>query len=225
MDNHRMSRHYLTHPSGSLIYHWRAWRYRNGLWRPFRDQVSIWLEEWHASPRHLVLIGPSAGYTLNPGFLGRFDRVSALEPDGLARILLRRCYPTIRFDFHPALDRPETLLSRFPEAAYLCCNLLGQAWTRAAAEQWRPALEETLAGRSCASYHDVVSTGRLPEARGAIDLSAMAPMDELLGRFWTRGDLIVDDHGTYGMFADLPRRYALWQLTPKRVHLIEWLQG
>lgn len=220
-----MSRDYLIHPSGSLIYHWRAWRYRNKLWHPFRDQVSAWLAQWQPTPRHLVLIGPSAGYTLNPSFLCRFQRISALEPDRLARHLLTRRFPGIHFDFHPALYRPEMLLASFPEAAYLFCNLLGQTWTDIDPSLWRPALEATLTGRAWASYHDIVSTGRRPEARGNIDLSTMEPMDELLGRFWTRGDLIVDDHGTYGMFADLPRRYALWQLTPKRVHLIEWLQG
>jgi hypothetical protein len=220
-----MSRQYLTHPSGGLVYHWRAARDRNGLWRPFRDQIATWLAEWQPTPRHLVLIGPSAGYTLNPGFLARFDRVSALEPDGLACILLRRRYPAIRFDFHPALGQPEALLRQFPGAAYLFCNLLGQAWTSTAAEQWRPALEAALAGRSWASYHDIVSTTRPPDRTDAIDLAALGDPDDLLERFWVRGELSVDDHGTYGLFPDLPRRYALWQIGPGRFHLIEWLQG
>lgn len=220
-----MSRDYLIHPSGSLVYHWRAWRYRDTLWRPFRHRVDAWLAQWHPTPGHLVLIGPSAGYTLSPSFLGRFQRISVLEPDRLARHLLQRRFPAIHFDFHPALTRPESLLESFPEAAYLFCNVLGQAWTGAEESHWHRSLEASLAGQAWASYHDVVSTGRRPDSIDAIDLPAMVPFDDLLGRFWLHGDLTVDDHGTFGLFAELPRRYALWQLTPGRFHLIEWLQG
>jgi hypothetical protein len=225
MDNAGMSRGYLIHPSGSLIYHGRAWRYRDTLWRPFRDQVSAWLAQWQPAPGHLVLIGPSAGYTLNRSFLGGFQRISVLEPDWLARLLLRRRFPDIPFEFHPALETPKTLLDSFPEAAYLFCNLLGQTWTDAEPSHWRPAIEASLAGQVWASYHDVVSTSRQPDSSGGLDLTGIEPMENVLAHFWRHGELIVDDHGTYGLFADLPRRYSLWQLTPRRFHLIEWLQG
>lgn len=80
-------------PSGGLTYHLRALRWRRRLWTPFRAQVAAWLAAWQPPCSELLLLGPSAGYTLDPAFLSRFAAIHAVEPDPLAHWLLRRRFP------------------------------------------------------------------------------------------------------------------------------------
>ena len=57
-----LSDHWLS-PSGGLVYHLRALRHRHG-WQPYADRLAGWLQAWSPPCRSLVLIGPSAGWTL-----------------------------------------------------------------------------------------------------------------------------------------------------------------
>lgn len=75
----------LLTPSGGLVYHLRAWRYRAGLWAPFRQAVETWLASALLGPGELVLVGPSGGHCLPEVVLRRFERIVVLEPDPLAR--------------------------------------------------------------------------------------------------------------------------------------------
>ena len=88
--------------SGGLGYHWRAWRYRQHRWAPFHEAVAGWLEAWTPPARTLVLVGPSGGYALNARFLSRFEQHVVLEPDPLARLLLRRRFPGFAWRFERA---------------------------------------------------------------------------------------------------------------------------
>jgi len=222
---------YLLHPSGSLPYHLRAWRWRHSFWAPFHAQVRRWLTDWHPDTNHLVLIGPSAGYALPAQFLARFARISLLEPDPVARWLLRRRFPEAAFDAQDSeyLAQPggfARLAAAYPDAAFLFCNLLGQelqgqpaAFDRAA---WLAELEPALAGRPWASWHDLVSTARAPDSQMPLRLDQAIPLDELLTQFWHGGKLEVSDHETAGLCPQAPRSYSIWHLAPARYHLIEW---
>lgn len=223
---------YLLHPSGSLSYHLRAWRWRHSLWAPFHAQVRCWLTDWRPDTNHLVLIGPSGGYAFSAQFLARFARISLLEPDPLARWLLRRRFPETAFDGQDCEYLPKTggfarLAATYPDAAFLFCNLLGQelqgqpaGFDRAA---WLAELQPALAGRPWASWHDLVSTARAPDSHPALRLDHAIPLDELLAQFWHGGCLEVSDHETAGLCPQAPRRFGIWHLAPGRYHLIEWL--
>jgi hypothetical protein len=213
---------YLLHPSGGLGYHLRAWRHANGLWRDFRQTVAGWQADWAPPTDHLVLIGPSGGYSLNATFLTRFARITALEPDPLARWLFQRRFPGIGIDWAGALDDPARLPQRYPDAAYLFCNLLGQRLQTASAD-WPPLLAEALAGRPWASYHEIVSTRQRPHRLEPLDLDRLVPLEDLLARFWSGGELELVDHATYGLCPDAPRRYAIWPLMAGQFHLVEWV--
>ncbi|MCU0842567.1 MAG: hypothetical protein MUC79_12740 [Thiobacillaceae bacterium] len=215
----------LFHPSGGLRYHLRALRYRDGLWRPYRRAVASWLEDWRPPPKHLVLVGPSGGYTLTEAFLACFARVTVLEPDPLARAVLRRRFTGVVFDRAEPLRDPADLPRRFPDAAFLFCNLLGQAWQGLPASQSvQPAeVVKALAGRDWASYHDVVSTRRPADAEGPVELDRLPTLEALLGRFWRGGALEIVDHGTHGLCPEWRRAYVVWPLTPRQHQLVEWL--
>jgi hypothetical protein len=224
----------LFHPSGGVLYHLRAWRWRRTRWQPFHGEVARWLEAWHPRCRDLVLIGPSGGYALNARFLARFSRITVLEPDPLARRVLRRRFAEFDFEFTEAdsLARPEgpaELADRFADAAFLFCNLLGQRLIgqgpRHCRQDWLASLQMALQQREWASWHDLASTHRRPDRFGKLALALAEPLDDLLSRFWIGGVLEIHDHECVGMLPASPRSYFIWSLTPGRFHLVEWLQG
>lgn len=220
------------HPSGGLVYHLHAWRYGTTLWPAFHAHVHDWLAGWQPDANHLVLVGPSGGYALDAGFLGRFERITVLEPDGLARHLLSRRFPrsAFRFDTSFNLSRPDgfqRLAQRYPDAAFLFCNLLGQCLVGQASNfdrrAWLSDLAPALKGRSWASWHDLASSHREPDSRASFQLQRAEPLEGVLGRFWRGGELTIHDHECTGIASDAPRRYALWELRPGQYHVVEWL--
>jgi len=223
---------FLFHPSGSLPYHLRAWLWRRTLWAPFHAEVRRWLTDWRPETKHLVLIGPSGGYALSAQFLERFERIVVLEPDPLARWMLRRRFPEVAFewresDFPPQPGGFASLAASYPGAALLFCNLLGQelqgqpdGFNRAT---WLAELESALQGRAWASWHDRVSSARRPDRQPYLRFAYALPLNELLGHYWQGGSLEITDHETVGLCSQYPRRYAIWHLAPKVWHLIEWL--
>jgi hypothetical protein len=216
---------HLLHPSGGLVYHLRAWRHGNGLWRPFHRQVTDWLDAWRPEARELVLIGPSAGYALPRALPARFARVVAHEPDPVARYLLRRRFPDPRIQPAGPVEDLTVLARTHPDAAFLFCNLLGQDWMARAPEAWHAELGAAMAGREWASYHEIASTTRPPVQAGPLIEAACPAFETLLARFWQGPELLVEDHGTLGLFPELPREYFVWNFIPGRFHLVEWLRG
>jgi hypothetical protein len=214
----------LFHDSGGLVYHLRAWRWRDTLWRAYHAQVAAWLRAWRPRARHLVLIGPSGGYALSTEFLARFAAVTALEPDPLARIILRHRFPGVAWRFAGPLADPADLPAEHPDAAFLFCNLLGQAWRVAPMPDWQVRLEAALRGREWASFHDVASTDRPPDDATPREVPGGTPFDAVIGLFWRHGEISVEDHETHDLCPRLPRAYVPWQLRPGRFHLVAWLR-
>ena len=216
-------------PSGGLRYHLRALAYRRTLWLPFRRQVAAWLAEWQPPCDRVVLVGPSAGHTLPLTWLERFAEWVVLEPDPLARWWLARRAPG-PWRFEPALDlRCEggvaALADRYPDAALLFCNLLGQLGPPDGGTTWPSVLAQALAGRHWASWHDVLSTSRRPDCAdpAARVLPGGSELPAVVGYFWSGGRLEVVDHATFALGGDVAHAYALWRLRPRRWHLIEWV--
>lgn len=229
----------VINPTGGLIYHLRAARHANGAWAPFRRDLGRWLEGWRPRERKLLLIGPSAGYSLLPSFLRRFESFVAVDPDPLARWMFTRRLGSPagweRGDYlrdgagEPSSRRFAELLAAHPGHAVLFCNLLGQlkllpGVKEPALRGWFASLPEMLKGRSFASYHDRLSgelAPRLSPESGALT------NDQLSARFYnhvSRSDgraLELIDHLTDGIFPGLPRAYFHWQLHPRAHHLIE----
>lgn len=221
----------LLDDSGGLSYHFRALRYRRSLWQPFTRQVALWLGAWQPPEDTLVIIGPNAGYTLDAAFLGRFTRIVILEPDPLARWLLARRFPACRFE-HEVLDccagvhGPAMLRARFPGAAFLFSNLLGQLIDRID-PRWPAALLDAMQGASWASYHDLAACSEAPRRDSALKLKGSETLEAILQRYWPgdasgRGgrERRIHDHGS---FEQLPAQAcAPWSITPRQHHLVAW---
>jgi len=217
----------LLHDSGGLRWHLSALRHRRGSWQPFRDCISNWLAHWQPARDKLLLVGPSAGWTLPQAFPRRFREVRVLEPDPLARLGLARhlvdCAP--QFD---ALDAfaPGGLLAlreRYADYAVLFCNVLGQLAPDEDSAAWCAALRTALAPVAWASWHDIASSARPIDDAGEQEIPAHCGFDALLGRFWHGGSLVVTDHGSLALAAGEAFRCVGWALRPRQHHLVGWV--
>lgn len=199
-------------PSGGVLYHLRAWRSQSA-WQPFREQIKAWLEAWSPPTNELILVGPSAGYTLPTDWLKNFDQITAYDLDPLAPALFRLQHPKIKITFQRqdmfwrrgqlSLDPLKAALRIHPKAAVLFVNVLGQVLVERKAQEsdWQEflaGLRRELGSRSWASYHDRYSS------------SGTEVIDHLTGGRWSEG---------------LKKNEFRWQLTAQRSHQIEGLQA
>lgn len=215
---------HLLAASGGLVWHLAALRYRNTLWRAFRENLEVWLEAWRPSSSRLLLVGPSAGWTLPAALPGRFAEVVALEPDPLARRLLGRRFSGIRFDrldlFAPGgLDALHGLYSGY---ALLFCNVLGQLAPEQRSELWCERLRAALQRFDWASWHDLASSARPPDRRDRSPWPAGTSFDSALAGAWSGGEIEVRDHGTLALAAREGFETCSWSLRPGQHHLVAW---
>lgn len=233
-------------PAGGLRYHLRALKHSERLWAPFRWPLGEWLLSWEPPEPTLVLVGPSAGYNLQPFLLERFERVVILEPDPLAHWIFRYRLSRVPLERRPRLEfvrqdhlvlHPERLaplLERLGPSAILFCNVIGQLrflldqgdLTGPAASAIKDAVRAAIAGRSWASFHDRVSGQLAPTIEDPVLSERRWSSRELLDAAYYAGGEAVDaallDHGTEGFFPeDLPHLYFRWELEPGMFHLIE----
>ncbi|CBL45676.1 Hypothetical protein HDN1F_20930 [gamma proteobacterium HdN1] len=222
-------------------------RYRK-RWQPFVQAVHTWIYAWtEALPRSLnalILVGPSAGWSLPLAAFKRFEQVVIFEPDAVARALLGarmrpvRAYSVrLHYDHHDlfAAGGLQYLHATYPTAAILFCNVLGQlnlivpehSSTAAAVCK---GIASTLQDRHWASYHDLISTTTPPQTGLApcstahgVYFPTRTPLEQVLIRFWTQSEIELYDHETNSLGNADPFQCALWQITPARWHLVQWV--
>lgn len=224
----------------------RALRHAKRLWEPFRWPLGEWLLRWQTHEPTLLLVGPSAGYNLQPFLLERFRRVVVLEPDPVARWLLRRRLARVPLEPRPELEfiaedqlvyHPERLaqlLARLGPTAILFCNLLGQLQHLLELDDTvdprfsavRSAVQQALEGRSWASFHDRVSGPLAPSLEEPLLSAHRWSDEELVEHAFYGGTNVIGgtllDHGTRGFFPEqLPHLYLRWELEPGAFHVIE----
>ena len=220
-------------PSGGLLWHLRALRYRRH-WRPFRAAIGRWLEDWPHGRDHLLLLGPSAGWCLPSAFLAGFRSIHAVDLDPLAPWLfdrlhgagLRRAAVGVRWQQADIFATLGPLLRSFPQHAVLFGNILGQRRLYcsdvATAEADLRRLTGALRGRVWASFHDRLSIDREVAGRPveAVQASRSLASEELAMRFGGGG--VWTDHLTAEVIAgDVACLYLPWPLMPGRLHIVE----
>ncbi len=232
-------------PAGGIRYHLRARRYAKKLWEPFRWSLGEWLLGWQPSESELLLVGPSAGYNLQPFLFERFQTVVVLEPDPIARFLFERRLRRAPLERQPRLEfigkdhwvrHPERLLpllERLGQPALLFSNVIGQVMSLLDAEAEvaelqavRSAVRAALEHRSWASFHDRVSGPLAPSLEGLTVAARRWSDQEVLANAYAGEEqtLVVElsDHYTDGFFPEeLPHAYLRWELEPGGYHLIE----
>lgn len=235
-------------PAGGLAYHALARRHAKALWQPFRCALGEWLLRWTPPETSLLLVGPSAGYNLQPSLFERFERLVVLEPDPVARFLFERRLRRAPLERQPRLEfiaddhlvqHPERLvplLERLDQPALLFGNVLGQIMVLLDEPEPGPglaavqrAVRAAIAGRSFASIHDRLSGSLRPSFDGLRDSPHRWSDSEALAEAYrhdgsTRVEL--QDHATEGFFPhELPHAYLRWELEPGQHHLMEAVAG
>lgn len=223
----------LFSPSGGLLWHGRALAQR-ALWAEFRELIEAWLRGWQPPARGLLLLGPSAGWCLPDSFLGRFEYIHAVDTDPLAPLLfklrhgswLRQRGTHLNWQKGDLFEQLDFLLQALPAHAVLFANVLGQrAFHRedsAATERELAGLQQRLAGRSWASFHDRLSgewragvpPGRPFRSTTVVDALTLAQRVAHAGQW--------NDHlTTHVLPADCERRFIPWMIGRGRLHWIE----
>jgi hypothetical protein len=235
---------HVVHPSGGLVYHFRAFQNSVTRWEPFRRQVESWLNEWNPPGDHLLLIAPSGGYTLPLPWFSRFKIITALELDPIARRIfsyrlkqtLGENAPQIEWVTEDFLspsqpERLRTLSNKFSKVPVLWSNVLGQLHLDLPEEQtfpsqdWHRAFQEFIQNRSAASYHDRLS-GQTQAwdlaALHAVEKSSAPKSNKELAQFLTIS-CVLTDHETELFSKDFGlRQYSAWQISPEQSQLIEF---
>ncbi len=235
----------LVNGAGGLAYHLTALRFRRTLWQPYHAQVADVLALWAPPQRALVVIGPSAGWNLPAAFLARFDTVTAIEPDPLARWLLRRRFAKVHWQFDandyftphgplPWRDNLDRLFARYPHQALLFSEFLGQLLglypdavaterdgalvTTPAFDAWRGHLRAHLQARTFCTLHDrwVSHTPPLPLPAPPLPFAVDGPPPPAL---WPQPDAALDPL-TATLTPQPPQRVLLWQRLPGRWHVM-----
>ena len=214
--------------SGGLTYHLRALRFAKNYWQGHRKGTQKFLEAWNPKASALVLVGPSAGYSLPEEFLNRFTQIIAIEPDAIARLLFAarlKVKPTWKpgsLDFSQPVTKEQ-----FPEAcAFLFANVLGQVPIRNV-PQFRANFMNFVNGHEWASYHDALSGEEFEfdtDESGHRKATLAQMKSWIYLKFTKKSTLEVTAHVAPDLFLEkdhLQYRYWQWQLTPKRSHLIE----
>ena len=243
-----MSIRELLNPAGGIRYHLRARSYRRELWQPFRMEIGEYILRWKPRESTLLLVGPSAGYCLQPFFFERFERVVCLEPDPIARWLFARKIAIAPLESRPRLEfisqdhlvrfteRLPKLVRSLGDCALLFSNVLGQIRGLLEVDdsstpefvRIRNAVQEATEGRAFASFHDRVSGNIRPTFAPPLTFPQRLGDAELLENLFKharfadgeRRELL--DHLTAGFFAEnLPHSYFVWRLEPGRYHVIE----
>lgn len=226
-------RNQLLHPSGGLVWHLRAWQNHQN-WQPLKKALSEWLNDWidtfPPQQKSLVLVGPSAGWTLPLDQLKRFTHISVFEPDILARQLLKLRLRHTRLQIDSvdifAPDGLEYLRTHYADHAILFCNVLGQLSPDdpTLAESWCQSIMQTLNAHHWASYHDLISTQQAPfQTQTHHKFPPDTSIENILSAFWRESEIEICDHQTHWFtqthsFACIP-----WQLRKSQWHLVQWL--
>ncbi len=222
----------LVDATGGLRWHMRALACRSSLWAPFRRSLAHWIADWRPPAQRILLVGPSAGWCLPKAFLERFTHVSAIDLDPAARSLFslnhRAARGKLSWSTADFFADPARVLADHSDHAVLLCNVAGQRRFHHA--DWRSCeaemrdLRATLAGRSWASFHDLVSGPGVSDLWPRA-LESRPEGERLLRDYGLDGEWL--DHLTADLFApSQPRMILPWRFKRDRIHLVEagWSQ-
>lgn len=233
-----MSQWGLVNPAGGFLYHCKALLYSKRLWSPFIREIGAWQESWPLQNREIILIGPSAGYSLSKKFIHRFERRMAVDPDPLASKLFQFRFGKCEWntnDFFLKGDEEtrraefKKFLEAHPQSAVLFCNFLGQLgvfWSESQIDRemkrTQDFLKENLSHRTWATYHDRFS-GKIKPKRLRLSSDHALSNEELIDAFYpknVKGELF--DHHTLGFTPQsVPHEYWVWEISPNYYQLIE----
>ena len=233
----------LINPAGGFCYHYKAYTNKHS-WASFLDQSKKWQTQLSNQNSKLLLIGPSAGYSLSSQLLSKYNQIDVLEIDSLAKWLFKKRFskhPNIKFSnkiyfsikndsFNLIVEDLKQIKKDFPQHDIFFCNFLGQlpVLNKKISEQdyrlfFTEELHKILSDRTWYSYHDIFSVHfKKPHEIELFDVSSVDYFVDKLKEYGRNHSLLkfeVIDHLTQmNSKNDL---LWLWPITPKSLHLIQ----
>ncbi|MBK9039485.1 MAG: hypothetical protein IPL83_10030 [Bdellovibrionales bacterium] len=234
--------------TGGISYHYLALRFRRNLWQDYLKFIEEFLFsiQWFSSskPKKLLLLGPSAGYTLPTAWLKGFSEILAIDFDPLAPLLFKQIHGPLPIRWTKEnffsdssqdwrIDRLLALRQSFPDHLWFFTNLIGQLpltlknmslhkedqWLH-----WQQDWHQVLLERNWISLHDIFSV--------PFGIRSIAPFsqkwqtvskEELIQNILkSREKAVVTDHLTHGLLPLQTRKeLALWRIQPHQTQIIE----
>jgi hypothetical protein len=238
--------------AGGLSYHWLALRYQKKLWRPFHSELAKLLKTWEPKSGDLVLVGPSAGYSLPTDFLRRFTKVLVNDVDPVARSLFRLNHflakhlqfdpedhfqlEKIRADYGNKTMVPEDAIqiektideslgkffSVHKNCAFLFCNILGQIPILLRGHLEESGIEMVMKAIAQALRRHEVEWASYHDVYSWVG-SGTVTVDKHFNVQVSTAKSIFD-HGTK-VFWQSNSKPMIWNLSPKQGHVIAWVTG
>ncbi|MDB2426051.1 hypothetical protein N9W41_00740 [bacterium] len=218
----------LINKTGGLFYHYKAFKYKNKYWKSFKHEINKWALSWPQKNNRLLIIGSSAGYTLEDEFLNRYSEVHCIDLDKLAPALFNALHKNknykLTWDSKNYLKDLELLQKKLnsDKQDILFSNILGQL--PLAVENWEThqqsfisQLHQILKTEHWASYHDLYSSETKPNlSDNTVTLDPQSIFNS------NKRPKPVIDHMTKNFFTNGTKKdYFVWQIEPKYYHLIE----
>lgn len=209
--------------SGGVVYHARALLYSRNLWSSHLQGTKAFLNSLDLHGReHLILVGPSGGYSLPSDWLKKFSIIDVYEPDPLARVILKRRHrlKNVNFfgHFNAAVYRK---IEKLPNAFVLFSNVLGQKDLKFFG---LPSLKKAVSNLAIASYHDALSVELPMKYQGTKKAKIRVDFFDLIRKSWKEANkkVVINEHRVPSANSNL-QFYGgwVWQLTPTRLHWIE----
>lgn len=232
--------------TGGFFYHYLAFRNSARYWKPFKDQISIFLEnELKDSTIRNLWIGPSAGYSLPPNLMrGRVLQDKFVDIDVLAKVLFSAKFGSPNYwdtrsvfqftnDPHESAHLSTEKLGFKEVERLVFCNILGQLpllHTQATSEYWESFYSCLLENLSLPviSYHDLFTIVGNPKVLDKIQMEIKSELieseNQLLDflRAYQSKDkpLSYVDHFTASL-GEYRVGQTMWRKDSKSLHLID----
>ncbi len=237
-----------SNKTGGIGYHYLALRFRHNLWQDYLKFIQEFLFslQWFSSSKSkkLLLLGPSAGYTLPTHWLKGFNEIQAIDFDPLAPFLFKQIHGPLPIRWTKEnffsdssqdwrIDRLLALRQSFPDHLWFFTNLIGQLpltlkkMSLHKEEQWfhwRRDWHQVLLERNWISLHDIFSVpfGIRSIAPFSQKWQTVSKEELIQNVLKAREKAVVTDHLTHGLFPVQTRKeLALWRIQPHQTQIIE----
>ena len=229
----------LFNISGGLTYHYTAMKYEKKLWQDFNNSISYWLEQWPFDKKEILLIAPSAGYSLNSSFLSQFDNIIYNDPDSIAfRIFKHKYKKSIKsiqrdktnyfnFNNNKEFEFNKNLFDeRYKNTPILICNFVGQIPLLFNDKTWQPQFLNLLCDKKFATYFDLYSyKAKRLQKKVICPVELLSPntfLKKLSSYYKLKDNTTIVDHLTKDLFPDNNEgQNFLWQIRPDYHHIIK----
>lgn len=222
---------FILSSSGGLVYHLRALVFGRG-WSQTRSQATSLLLRFidDARLKEITLIGPSAGYLLDPSTLdkGPLETIRIIEPDPVARwifrLRFRKTKVKLTFETHTSLlPRPE-------HRGIVYWGVLGQKWIDRALDSKTQTADQrdlltALSDYRWASLHDSYSGNFSTAPMDSKSFSGEKARELEVTRALEHGATELIDHETQWLDDSRSVDTIAWPLTKKRTHFLHWVQN